>query len=154
MKIIKVSKRELTELTDLFERYMEYHGELDGYFAFRENISELWIKYMESVLQDENQVVYSALVNNRIVGYMTAYIKNRPPVYEIEKVGLIGDAYVLPNYRRQGIFTKLLEKIIEWMKEKEVDYVEHPVASKNELGLITWRKKGFEDFMIFMRKKI
>lgn len=154
MKIVRASKENLTELAVLFKGYMEYHRRIDGYFACKKNISDLWMKYMKSVLQDKNQIVYQALIDDKIVGYMTARIRSRPPVYETERVGLIGDAYVLPEYRRQRIFTQLLEKVFDWMRKKEVEYVEHPVASQNKLGLEAWRRSGFEDFMIFMRKKI
>ena len=58
MKVIKPSKDNLTELADLQKRYMEYHKEINGYFTFSKEMSELWIRHMESVLQDENQIVF------------------------------------------------------------------------------------------------
>lgn len=154
MEIIKASEEDLSELAGLFERYMEYHRRIDGYFSCKKNISELWTKYIKNVLQDENQIVCCAVIGEKIAGYMTAKIRNRAPVYKTDRVGLIGDAYVLPEHRRKRIFTQLLDEVLDWMRKKEVEYVEHPVASKNQLGLEVWRKSGFEDSLVFMRKKI
>jgi GNAT superfamily N-acetyltransferase len=154
LEIFKASEEDLNELTGLFRRYMEYHRQIDEYFSCKRNASELWTKYMKGVLQDENQIVCCAVTDGKIVGYITGKIRNRAPVYRIEKVGLIGDAYVLPEHRRKKVFTQLLDEILHWMRKKEVEYVEHPVASKNKLGSEVWRKSGFEDSLVFMRKKI
>ena len=154
MKIVKASEEQLIELAGLQRRYMEYHEQIDEYFAFKDGISELWIEYMKEVIKDENQIAFCALVENRIVGYITARTTERPPIYRIGRVGLIGDAFVLPEFRKQGIFSQLLEKAIEWMKKKGIDHVEHPVASKNEQGLKVWRNKGFKSYIVFLRKQI
>ncbi len=154
MKVIRALEENLIELANLQKRYMEYHQEIDAYFAFNESISELWIEYMKKVIRDKDQVVYCAFVEDRIVGYMTAATAERPPIYRIGKTGLIGDAFVLADFRKQGVFSRLLEKTLDWLRRKGVAYVEHPVASGNQLGLKVWRSKGFDDYMIFMRKKI
>jgi GNAT superfamily N-acetyltransferase len=154
MKIVRVSRQDLAELAELQKSYMEYHRKIDGYFASKEDVSELWMQYAEKVIGDREQVAYCAVVEGKIVGYMMAKIEVRPQIYRIARVGLIGDAYVLPGYRRRGVFGLLLDKTLDWMKKKGVSYVEHPVASKNRAGLKAWKSKGFEEFMIFTRKKI
>jgi len=40
------------------------------------------------------------------------------------------------------------------MRKKKVAYVEHPVAAKNKLGRKVWKKKAFEEFLVFMNKKL
>jgi GNAT superfamily N-acetyltransferase len=154
MKIVKVSTQDLAELAELQKSYMEYHQKIDGYFASNEDVSDLWKQYAEKVIRDGEQVAYCAVVEGKIVGYMMAKIELRPPIYKIARVGLIGDAYVLPRYRRRGAFTLLLEKTLDWMRKKGISYVEHPVASKNWTGLKAWKNKGFEEFMVFTRKRI
>jgi GNAT superfamily N-acetyltransferase len=154
MKIVKASKKNLVELSKLQKKYMEHHRRIDDYFAFIEDVSRLWIEYAEKVIEDKEHVAYCAVVEGKIVGYMIARIELRPPIYKTVRVGLIGDAYVFPEYRRQGVFTMLLEKTLDWMKKKGVSYVEHPVASRNRIGLKAWKDKGFKEFMIFTRKKI
>ncbi len=154
VKIEEASTENLTELAGLQKAYMQYHKNLDRYFSFKENISELWTEWAEKLLEDENQVVYCAFMEGKIVGYVTGHIAKRPPVYEIEEIGQIGDVFVQPEHRGHGIFTALLEKVVNWIGEKGMTYVEHAVASSNELGRDVWKKKGFEDFMVFIRKEL
>ncbi len=154
VRIVEATGEHLSELSGLERAYMEHHKDLDEYFACKTDIAELWTKYMEEILEDDDHVAYCAIIGDRIVGYVTAQMAKRPPIYETEKVGMIGDAYVLPEYRGQGLFTLLYEEAIEWIKKKGATDVEHPVAVKNEVALKVWRKKGFEDIMVFMRKKL
>lgn len=51
MKIVKANKNQLTELIELQKQYMEHHKEIDDYFAFRKEMSDIWKKYITQVLQ-------------------------------------------------------------------------------------------------------
>jgi GNAT superfamily N-acetyltransferase len=154
MKITQASKRQLPELAALQKMYMQRHAKLDGYFMFEEDVSTRWINYMKEFIGQQNNLVLVAMEKNTIMGYMTASIYARPPIYKIKRAGLIGDNFVLPQYRRKGVFSKILEQILSWMKAKGVEYVEHPIAAKNNLGRTVWRKRGFEDTTIFTKRKI
>ncbi|MGD0028338.1 MAG: GNAT family N-acetyltransferase [Candidatus Bathyarchaeia archaeon] len=154
MKIIRAAEKHLTELAALQKMYMEHHAKLDDYFTFEEDASTLWIEYMKKFLKEKNNIALIALEKQTFIGYMTASIYTRRPIYKIRKVGLTGDNFVLPNYRRKGVFSKMLEKTLSWMKTKGVEYVEHPIAAKNKLGRTAWRKKGFENMTIVTKRKI
>lgn len=154
VRIREASEEDVKELAVLQKAYMLYHERLDDYFAFKANMSELWMDWVVKLLEDSNKVVFCAFVDDRIVGYITGHIINRPPVYQMREVGQIGDVFVLPEYRGQGVFNALFEKVVDWIEEKGMTYVEHAVASTNELGRDVWKKKGFVDFMTFIRKEI
>jgi GNAT superfamily N-acetyltransferase len=134
--------------------YMEHHAKLDDYFKFEDDASARWMKYMKEFLKEKNNIVLIAVEKQAIIGYMTASIYTRRPIYKIRKVGLIGDNFVLPKYRRKGVFSRMLEKTLSLMKASGIRYVEHPIAAKNKLGRTVWRKKGFENMTIFTKKKI
>lgn len=154
MHIVKASKEHLKQLAVLQKKYMEYHAEIDKYFAIKKNISQMWIKHAENLLEGEDHIILMTVEDDKIVGYMTGSIWKRPPIYKIDRVGRIGDAFVLPEFRRKGIFTRLLEEMFTWMRGEGVKFVEHPVAVKNELGRIVWEKRGFEDSEVFTRRKL
>ena len=154
MRIIRASERHITELATLQKMYMEYHAKLDDYFTFEEDAGVRWIEYMKKFLKEKNNIVLIAVEKQAIIGYMTASIYTRRPIYKIKKVGLIGDNFVLPKYRRKGVLSRMLEETLSLMKSNGVEYVEHPIAAKNRLGRTVWRKKGFEDMTIFTKRKI
>ncbi len=154
MRILRAVENNLQELAALQRMYMEHHSKLDDYFTAQEDASARWISYMRKLLRQKDNLVVIAIDNETIIGYMMSSIYTRRPIYKIGKVGLVGDNFVLPKYRRKGIFSKMLEETLSWMKAKGVEYVEHPIAAKNRLGRIVWRKKGFEDMVVFTKRKI
>lgn len=154
MKVARASEKDLEQLSRLQKEYMQYHKELDSYFSFREDISTLWQEHAKEILEDEKQVIFIAINDEQTVGYITAGIMKKAPIYEISEVGVIGDAFVLPEFREQGIFKELTEAVFNWMQEKNIRYVEHPVAAGNTLGLEAWKSRGFEEYMVWLRKKL
>ena len=154
MRIIRASEGHIPELATLQKMYMEHHAKLDDYFTFEDDASARWIKYMNKFLKEKNNIVLIAIEKKAIIGYMTASTYTRRPIYKISKVGLIGDNFVLPEYRRKGVFSRMLEETLSLMKANGIEYVEHPIAAKNKLGRTVWRKKGFENMTIFTKRKI
>ncbi|MBW3019273.1 GNAT family N-acetyltransferase [Candidatus Woesearchaeota archaeon] len=152
--IRKARIEDIGEIAKLQKEYMRYHAAQDPYFAFKKNISKLWKDYAEQIIADPTQLMVVAEQDKRIVAYMTARIVEKAPIYQIDKVGQIGDAYVSLSYREQGIFTQLLEEIKKWFKSKKLKYIEHPISASNPLGLQVWKKKGFEKYMIWVKRKI
>jgi GNAT superfamily N-acetyltransferase len=154
MKIIRASEKHLAELAVLQRMYMEHHARLDDYFTFEEDISAIWIDHMKKFLRQKNNIVLAAVEDEKIIGYMTASIATRPPIYKTKKIGLIGDNFVLPQHRRRGVLSKMLDETLAWMKARGIEYAEHPIAAKNRLGRTVWKKRGFEAATIFTRWKI
>jgi hypothetical protein len=112
MIIIRAAENQLAELAPLQKMYMEHHAKLDDYFTFEEYAGTRWINYMKKFLKENNNIALIALEKQTFIGYMTASIYTRRPIYKIKKVGLIGDNFVLPNYRRKNVFSKMLEKTL------------------------------------------
>jgi GNAT superfamily N-acetyltransferase len=154
MKVLTATKAHLHELAQLERQYMEHHVALDDYFAFKENITEMWLKHAQRLIDSALDLILIAVEDDQIVGYMTGHIRKNVPIYQIEERGQIGDNFVLPQYRRRGIFTQLLKAMLEWMQRQGIKYVEHPIAVKNEVGRIAWKKRGFEDLYIMTKKRI
>lgn len=95
-----------------------------------------------------------AVEKKAIIGYMKPQSIQDDPLQDKERGGLIGDNFVLPEYRRKGVFSRMLEETLSLMKANGIEYVEHPIAAKNKLGRTVWRKKGFENMTIFTKRKI
>lgn len=154
MKVLKATKVHLHELAQLERQYMEHHVALDDYFAFKENMTETWLEYAHRIIDSALDEMLVAVEDDQIVGYMTGHIRKKVPIYQIEEVGQIGDNFVLPQYRRRGIFTQLLKAMLEWMRSQGIKHVEHPIAVKNAVGRIAWKKRGFEDLYVMTKKRI
>jgi GNAT superfamily N-acetyltransferase len=154
MEISRASKSDIGKLALLQRRYMEHHANIDDYFTFEEDMTGEWIKYVEKFIECDDNLVLVALEGEKIIGYMTGSIKERTPIYKEKRVGIIGDVFVVPEKRRKGVFTGLASEMLRWMRQKGVRYVEHPISSRNDVSMSAWKSMGFEDFMVWTRRKI
>ena len=154
IRILKASEEDSQILMKLEKEYMKFHQALDRYFSFKEDISEIWLPYLKSILKDENFIVLLAKTEDNIIGYSIAKIASRSPVYKIEKSARILDLYVAPSHDRKRVSKLFIEEIINWAREKGVSYIEHPIATKDKAREQLSRELGFEDYVTTLKKKI
>ena len=106
-------------------------------------------KYIYSIIENEfksnyvNDSVYTRWyiyeLNNKIVGFI-----NYDVIYDKSEIEYI---YVLDCYRRLGVATKLLNKMIDDIKI-EVNSITLEVNEKNYKAIEFYRKNGFADISI------
>ena len=82
-------------------------------------------------------VFFVASIDEKIVGYVGLYI-----AYD---EGDITNVAVLPEYRRKGIATSLLEKIVIDAKEKNLVAINLEVRKSNRSAIALYEKNGFVD---------
>lgn len=64
-----------------------------------------------------NSVILVYIESNKIVGSVTLIIEQKF-IYNLSKIGHIEDVFVDNNYRNKGIGSKLIQKALEFSKEK------------------------------------
>jgi ribosomal protein S18 acetylase RimI-like enzyme len=62
----------------------------------------------------------------------------------------IQDMVIDPTYRRQGIAKKLMEVVLAFAKEQQVEKLDLLVALKNENANKFWKEMGFEPALNYM----
>ena len=154
LNIIKASDKHLDELFELHVKYMTYHKKVDPYFNFTLDASKEWKAHIKKLLNDKCKVVFVALKEDVIIGFIDAGITKKAPIYEIQNVGSIGAIFVLPEHRRKGVAKALAEEVFKWLKSKDIEHVEHPISAKNNASLQTWKSLGFEEYMIWVKRNI
>jgi ribosomal protein S18 acetylase RimI-like enzyme len=85
---------------------------------------------------------------------MAGKITWKKPYENIKKAAEIDDAYIEEKYQNRGIGKLLLEKLEQYFKETGADMVFLLVDSLNFIGNNAWKKYGFEDYQLKMKKKI
>jgi GNAT superfamily N-acetyltransferase len=75
----------------------------------------------------------------RIIGFVFVYFSPA-----ILKSGWINEIFVTEAFRRNGIGSKLLEKGIEWLKQKNAKKVELKVYKINQEALSFYKKHHFK----------
>ena len=97
-------------------------------------------------------VILVAEANGEIVGFVNGMtyrhsIRNK-------REGFVNNTYVLPEYRRKGIATKLLTSIIKKFKMRNLTMCTLDAYVKNKKAISLWKKMGFETDMINFKKRI
>ena len=158
MVIKEANRNDVKHIVSLNRKLNEYKETLNDYYLPKTNLEKVVPNYLARALNfvvtSENEVLFVAEEKGRIVGYIAGSIEDRAPVYKVERRGDILMAFVLDEYRGQGIGRELTESIIKWFKEKGIDYVELSVDFRNELGYKVWKSFGFENLRVGMIRRI
>ena len=97
-------------------------------------------------------VILVAEADREIVGFVNGMtyrhsIRNK-------REGFVNNIYVLPEYRRKGIATKLLTSIIKKFKMRNLTMCTLDAYVKNKKAISLWKKMGFKEDFIEFKKKI
>ena len=110
----------------------------------QKDFDDFWnANILESELKNNNSLYFVAKNKNEIVGFI-GIIKN---VDFVEILNIV----VKKDFRNKGIGNKLLQKIIEVVKEMEMQEIYLEVNEKNENAIKLYEKNNFEK--IGVRKK-
>jgi len=90
-------------------------------------------------------VYFVAEVDSNLIGYLSISIKDNFNIHKLEKFGRLHYAFVKKEFRRQGIFTKLLKEAKKWFKERGIKYWTLSVSVKNDKIHDVYRRLGFID---------
>ena len=107
------------------------------------------LDYYRRHMGDGTFVSWLAVDGGKIVGTSGMSFVEKPPYFGCPsgRIGLLSSMYVLPEYRRQGIARKLLDKVVEEAREYGCGAV-HITAS--DMGVLLYTDYGFKKNDKFM----
>ena len=143
--IIRVLDEEMAStcdmlLTKLIQDERQYDNSINKDFVVN--------NYFKNTIKNINNILLCYEEDNIIKGYI--YLK---PVNNDNQNGyLIDGLYVDIAYRNNGIATKLIDNALTTIKD--VDFVDINVMSQNIDAINLYKKFGFNEFKISLRKNI
>ena len=127
----------------------------DIYWDFKTLSVEDTYQYLLNFKNHEQCKIYVAYDGQTIVGFiMGEIVQCHLPVSGTKYVGYISGAYVVNEYRRQGIMRQLENCVISFFKEKGLNYCELNFLTRNEVAKETWEAMGYQTFRQQARKSI
>ena len=123
---------------------------------FDETLREGEIHYYDliALIRSDKAEVLVAIVDNEIVGSGYAKILEAKPYQKYMEYAYLGFMYVNPAFRGQGINQKILSRLIEWAKSKNLKDIRLEVYDKNTIAKNSYLKFGFKPNLLEMRMDI
>ena len=155
MSSIKIEKASPKDVEDLARIYLEGYSGLEEYaYTHLEDA----IAYLNWLFRRDVAGIFVAILDGKKVGFIAGdgnWFSKR----EGKVVGAIHELVVLPEYRGMGIGKILLDKVIEYFKDRGLDTAELWVGDENFRALEFYKKYGFEEkdrfnYWIRMTKRI
>jgi ribosomal protein S18 acetylase RimI-like enzyme len=150
MQIKRGTIEDIPQILPLWRKLSDTHCEMEPMFKLVENAEEKFAAYLSLIFTKENFAIFVAESDSKIIGYLIANVSTTPEVYVIRRRLYIQDMMVSPDYRRQGIAGKLVNVVVAFAKEQQIEKMDLLVAVKNEEANKFWKAMGFEPALNYM----
>jgi ribosomal protein S18 acetylase RimI-like enzyme len=102
--------------------FAEYEQHDPDFFGIDTLQDDDIISYFNRWLEDDAGKMFVAVVNGRIVAYITIYVQEQPAYWQVKRIGHISGLMVDAAYRRQGIAERLLAEARSFFRQQGVVY--------------------------------
>ncbi|WP_448587317.1 N-acetyltransferase family protein [Thermocrinis sp.] len=138
---IRIEKANSDDIEDLARIYLQGYSGLEEY-AYT-HIEDA-IAYLNWLFRRDVAGVFVAVLDGKKVGFIASdgnWFSKR----EGKVVGAIHELVVLPEYRSMGVGKILLNRAIQYFKERGLDTAELWVGDENTRALEFYKKHGFKE---------
>ena len=136
----------MKELIDLHSKIDSSYKEFIDYS--RKDLED----YIEETINSKNKIILVADENKNLIGYLMGEIIEAPYYSKEKKIGVITDTAVGKKYRQHGILTAMFKESEGWFSRKKVNFIELSVDARNSDAIFAWKKLGFKDYKLRLRK--
>lgn len=155
MLIRKATIKDSESIISLMKELIDLHAGFDSsYKRFSEYSKEDLRTYIDETADSKDKIILIAEDGKKILGYFIGEITEAPYYSKEKKIGVVADTVVDPRNRATGILTAMLEEAQKWFAKKKVNFVELSVDARNSDAIAAWRKLGFENYKLRLRKSL
>jgi ribosomal protein S18 acetylase RimI-like enzyme len=145
---------DLPKLEPIWLEFVEYHARLGDKFKYYPEEWPQVLDHFARSLQQEQSALFVAEFQGKIIGYIYGFIFDNNPGFHPRRVGFIRDLAVSEEFTNQGVGRSLVFMLEHWFSERDIEVVQLYVAIENDGGLETWKRFGYENYLIGMWKEL
>ena len=160
MKIVEYEEKYLDDVKDLLVELEEYIVSID-----KDSLDQLHPEYKEKMslldlkeVNDNKGKCYLAVENNKAVGLIMGCIRPYDEYdyldYKCPKTGEITELIVTNKIRNKGVGQLLINKMEEYFKSLDCEYINIDVFAYNENAIKFYNKNGYHHRMYIDIKRI
>lgn len=134
----------------------EFERELVNHRLPGEAIADRYIESLTRRIKDKTGMIFLAEIESRPVGFICVFLSERldEELNEPVELAYISDIVVNKNFRRHGVGDALVKRAESFAADNRASYISTHVLANNESGRNLYGKAGFNEYEIFMLKKI
>ncbi|MCL1065592.1 GNAT family N-acetyltransferase [Shewanella olleyana] len=106
---------------------------------------------LESLLTDDQSYILVGEIEGRIIATGYVQIRSSKRSLNHDKHGYLGFMYVAPEHRGHGINQLLIDKLVQWSKQRLVNDFYLDVYDDNEAAIRAYKKLGFSKTLVEMK---
>lgn len=160
MKIRKATMKDIEEIWKIEVEDRRYHKKITSrkYSLLNKNKfgNKEKTEFINSFKKDlkNKKVILLVAEDEKVVGHLMGsfskwnWSDNPPKIIILNSIG------VFSKYRKEGVATKLIKKLEEYSKEKNIKFIYLGHWIKNYIAHELYKKNKFEDFRLEMVKKL
>lgn len=144
----KLTENELDAFIEMRINQLREEGAKED-IDLRPSLKDYYTRHMA----DDTFVSWLALDNEKIIGTSGMSIVEKPPYFGCSsgKIGLLSSMFTDKNYRRQGIASELLSRVVNEAKERGCGTVQ---ITASDMGVLLYTNFGFTKNNNFMQYKL
>ncbi|NCD68824.1 GNAT family N-acetyltransferase [Mucilaginibacter agri] len=98
--------------------------------------------------------IFVAELEGEVIGCGYAQIRNAKVYLKHNQYIHLGFMYVLPDYRGQGVNSKIIDALGQWSLDRGITEIRLEVYAENASALKAYEKAGFSPHMLEMRMEL
>lgn len=147
------SEAELQKIEPLFKEMYAHFYRSNAVTFLAEGGFERWCKNYDRS-KSVSRAIFIATKDNQPVGLIEAQIKLSAPTATPAKIGHTAHLFVLPEFRRLGLASRLFDTQMDWFAEKNIRSFSLEVVTSNQIADKFWLSKGFKPaFLSYVRNQ-
>jgi len=141
-------------MKDHDEIYLAKHPEWKPRMRRRAEAPTLFAKFVKKNIHSKNGAVFVVEEDKALVGYAIIYLKKDSPVYVEDTNAYISDLFVQEAHRGRGASSMLKDAMSAWARQKGERNLGLQAFFVNEHARNIYKRWGFEDVAVDMRKRL
>ena len=144
---------DLESILNLNRQLFEFEQQFTNTYNPDWTYSDKGRDYFKKRLGQDNAICLVAETNQEIIGYLVSFIdtysyRSTNPICELENM------YILPQYRRQGIGTKLVDELKKIAKKKGANRLRVETITQNQVAGSFYQAMGCQDFNLILEQEL
>ena len=152
--IRRAKSRDMAIIIELWKELSEEHAQFDERYALRPEAEIVWARWAGQRLRDGASIALVAEIGADCVGYLIGHTDEAQPIFAHRTYAIITDIFVVPEFRRKGTASKLMNEALTFFKSRGVGHIRLNVLDKDEGARAFYEKHGFGDFIHRMWKSL